>query len=139
MDLHEPKAGENYEAISKSFYNDTRYGRALAAFNNNKPLQGGGVVEVPPVHVLRRRFPQFVGAGGEVGAPTRSDPALAFRPAGAKRFVVPAGGMTLAAVARQTLGAAARWNEIYELNPRVTPDQVAAGTELILPASATVP
>ena len=53
--------------------------------------------------------------------------------------MVPAGGMSLAAVARQTLGSEARWRDVYDLNPRVAPDLVAGGTELRLPADATVP
>jgi hypothetical protein len=42
-------------------------------------------------------------------------------------------------VARQTLGTEARWREVYDLNPRVAPDLVPAGTELRLPPDATVP
>jgi nucleoid-associated protein YgaU len=145
VDVYHPKAGDTYEGISKSFYNESRYARALAAFNGNKALTGGGTVDVPPVHVLRQRFPQLTGTGGDT-APTLAatpvsavDPAPAFRAAASKRFVVPTGGMTLAAVARQTLGSEARWQEVYDLNPRVSPNQVPGGTELRLPADATVP
>ena len=97
------------------------------------------MVEVPPVHVLRRRFPQLAGPGGDWNPPATTDPAPAFRAPGGKRFVVPAGGMSLGAVARQTLGSEARWREVYDLNPRVSPDLAPAGTELRLPADATVP
>lgn len=135
VDLHDPKAGETYEVISKSFYNDARYARALAAFNNNRPLQGGAMIEVPPVHVLRNRFGQLVGIA-TTPVPTPAEPA--FRTAG-RRFVVPAGGMSLPAVARQTLGSEARWRDIYDLNPQVAPGLVAAGTELRLPPDATAP
>jgi hypothetical protein len=135
VDLHEPKAGETYEAISKAFYNDARYARALAAFNNNRPLQGGAMIEVPPVHVLRNRFGQQVGMG-TTPVPPPAEPA--FRTAG-RRFVVPAGGMALTSVARQTLGSEARWRDIYDLNPQVSPGLVPAGTELRLPPDATGP
>jgi hypothetical protein len=47
--------------------------------------------------------------------------------------------MSLNAVARQTLGSEARWRDVYDLNPRVAPDFIPAGTELRLPADATVP
>ena len=56
-----------------------------------------------------------------------------FRASGAKTFTVPAGGMSLTAVAREVLGSASRWKEIYDLNPQVAPNDVAAGTVLKLP------
>src|SRR5262249_44973700 len=62
VDLYEPRAGDTYESISREFYNDTRYATALREFNKGQPLQGGKQVEVPPIHVLRKRFPQLVGA-----------------------------------------------------------------------------
>jgi hypothetical protein len=138
VDLHEPKAGDTYESISKAFYNDARYGAALAAYNQGRPLTAGRQVDVPPVHVLRQRHGQLVGTTGGWNPP--SDPAPAFRAAGGKRFVVPAGGMSLGTVAHRTLGSQTRWREIYDLNPGVaSPEQVPAGTDLRLPPDATVP
>src|SRR5205085_512778 len=61
VDLYEPRAGDTYESISREYYNDPRYAAALRAFNNNRPLQGGVQVEVPPMGVLRKKFPQLVG------------------------------------------------------------------------------
>ena len=153
VDLHEPRAGETYDTISREFYNDTRYGKALAEYNRRKPLQGGGHVEVPPIHVLKKRFPQLLGQGaatsgssnvvavaGEWGpAGGAAEAVPAFRPSGPKTYVVPPGGTTMPAVARLTLGNETRWKEIYDLNPRYTPDALAAGTELKLPADAVVP
>jgi len=135
VDMHEPRAGDTYESISKSFYNDARYGGALAAYNQSRPLTAGRAVDVPPVHVLRQRHGQLV--GGTTAAAT--DPTPTFRPGG-KRYVVPAGGMSLGTVAQRTLGSQARWREIYDLNPGVaSPELVAAGTDLRLPPDATVP
>ena len=68
LDLHEPSAGETYATISKLHYGDAKYADALRAFNRNAEL-GRTTVEVPPMFVLRKRYPQFIGrpAGGEAG------------------------------------------------------------------------
>jgi len=149
VDLHEPRAGETYETIGREFYNDARYGKALAEYNRRKPLQGGGHVEVPPMHVLKKRFPQLLGvvapAGGTAAAspdewgPVGGAGADTFRASGAKSFAVPPGGMSMRAVSRLTLGTENRWREVYDLNPQYAPDAVPAGTPLALPADAVLP
>jgi hypothetical protein len=152
VDLYEPKAGDSYETVAREFYNDARYGRALAEYNRRKALQNSGPLEVPPIHVLRKRFPQLVGGTTPVGTTTAAtpgewgpagsaagDPAPAFRPSGGRTFTVPPGGMSMRAVSRVTLGTETRWKEIYDLNPQFPPDALTAGTELKLPADAAVP
>ena len=62
VDLHRPKAGDTYEAISKLHYRDARYAEALRQFNRGVGLDRGVDVHVPPMYVLRQRFPQQVGA-----------------------------------------------------------------------------
>jgi hypothetical protein len=157
VDLYEPRAGDTYDSISREFYNDTRYAAALRAFNANKALQGGVQVEVPPMHVLRKRFPQLTGttpvpasppvvrpvgvtgAGGEWAAAGGADPG--FRASTNSSYVVPPGGMTLKAVAKLTLGTDQRWADVWELNRQITdPGAVLpAGTEVRLPVGARVP
>ena len=153
VDLYDPKANDSYDSISLEFYNDRRYAAALRAFNQNQALQGGRYVNVPPIHILKRRFPAQTGGvvtpvGGAGGAAPTSTPQ--WGPAGdappravnAGRggYVVPAGGTTLKAVARLTLGNEQRWRDIYDLNPQVTnPDVLPAGTELKLPPDARLP
>ena len=74
VDVYEPKAGDTYLSISQDFYNDRRFAAALQAFNQSVPLQGGRYVSVPPIHILRRKFPSLVGAvvpvGSSGGTPT---------------------------------------------------------------------
>lgn len=141
--LHEPRAGETYETISEEWYNTKKLAAALRAYNRNKALQGQGPVEVPPIDVLRRMYPQLL--GGEMRpatvpavtpewAPSASRPE-AFNPVRAREYIVPPGGMTMRDVARAALGLESRWVELYELNPEITnPGAVLpAGTRLRLP------
>jgi hypothetical protein len=144
VDLHNPTAGDSYESISKEFYNDARFAPALKAFNKNLPLQGGRYVEVPPLHVLKRRFPTQGGnvvPAGSTGAPTSTGPNWGApsdeppRPsvAGRGSFTVPAGGLTLQDAARQ-MGTS--WRDLYDLNPQYAPGTlIPAGTELKVPAA----
>lgn len=153
VDLHEPKAGDTYESISREFYNDPRYSAALRAYNRNKPLQGSGPIDVPPLHVLKRYLQG--GSGGPKPAATVpvSQPGGvpewgSATPAGSpvrstgseKTFRVPTGGMSMRAIARVTLGNEQRWNDVYALNPQFKADEpLPAGTEVKLPADARMP
>jgi hypothetical protein len=70
VDLHQPKAGDTYESISKLHYRDARYAEALRLYNSGVALDRGIDVKVPPMYVLRQRFPQQVGASrGSPGGP----------------------------------------------------------------------
>jgi hypothetical protein len=144
VDIYEPKAGDTYEAISREFYNDTRYAAGLRAYNGNKPLQGAGPIDVPPLHVVKRYMP------GGIGSTPVSRPVVGTDPGwgaagssvsrGEKHFRVPSGGMSMRGVARLLLGNEQRWRDVYELNPHLRPDEVLpAGTELRLPADARTP
>ena len=154
VDMYDPKANDSYESISLEWYNDRRYAAALWAFNEKKPLQGGLYVNVPPIHILKRRFPaQAGGAVTPVGGaavpsatpqwgPAGDKPDAPARAVGAGRgaYVVPPGGMTMKAVARLTLGNEQRWRDIYDLNSNLRPDDVLPpGTELKLPPDARLP
>jgi hypothetical protein len=164
VDLHDPKATDTYESISYEFYNDRKFAAALRAFNKNQPLQGGRFVEVPPIHVLKRKFGADIGANpgvappavtpiGGTGTPSvapKTPPSTAPewgaatpRPVANNRgvYIVPQGGLTMAQIARQTLGTDQRWREIYDLNPQFTKpsELLPAGTELRLPADARLP
>jgi hypothetical protein len=154
VDLYEARAGDTYETIAREFYLDTRYARALQEYNARRPVQAGRNVDVPPIGVLRQRYTNMIGGttgGGRSGTsnpapagdwgpanPPRSDGGPSFRPSsGGQTFLVPQGGMSLKAVARQTLGTEQRWGDVYELNPQFNPSEmVPAGTRLKLPADA---
>src|SRR5439155_5883814 len=104
--------------------------QALQAYNGNRPLQGGMHVEVPPIHVLKKRYPQLIGGVTPVSAKTgdgwgpANEASPAFRPSGQRTFTVPTGGMTMGAIARDTLGSQYRWRDIYDLNPSLSPGDV---------------
>jgi hypothetical protein len=147
VDLYQPRARDTYETISREYYNDVSYARALTAFNGGRPLQAGRHVEVPPIHVLKNRYPQLLGnapsapAGAEwlPAGGTSTGPTANFRVAGSSTFVVPSGGMTMKTIARLTLGTEDRWEEIYNLNPKYSTSFVPAGAEIRLPANAVAP
>lgn len=151
VDLYDPKANDSYESISQDVYNDKRYAAALKSFNRNQPLQGGRLVELPPIYVLKRRFPNMTGgtpAGGAGALPTGAQPnwgpaageLVPAQPEGKRGvYVVPRGpGMTLQMIAREKFGTEQRWRDLYDLNRNVTrADEVLpAGTEVKLPADA---
>jgi hypothetical protein len=167
VELYEPKAGDNYDTISREFYNDPRYSRALAAYNRNKQLTGGGHVEVPPIHVLRKKFPTLIGTSADPlpgpsavlpvdakapaavppAAPVfgpagkRDDPAPVFRSTKPLTYTVRSSGINIPAVAKVTLGSELRWKEIWDLNPQITAagEYLQLGTELKLPPDAKLP
>jgi hypothetical protein len=156
VDLYDPKRGDSYETISQEYYNDRRFAKALEAFNRNQPLQGGRMVEVPPIHILKKRFPGQAGGAAPVGgsgAPPASSgpnwaavggtsdpvPARATSTNTARGvFVVPQGGMTLKAIAREALGSEQRWSDLWDLNRQLTDvaQVLPAGTEVKLPPNA---
>jgi hypothetical protein len=168
VDIYEPKPGDTWESISREFYHDPRFGPALRLYNRNKPLQGGGPIDIPPLHILRRMggnsvAPAAISAPGSTnGLPPagrsvpHADPwgpsiptysgnipangnTLATTTTDLKIYRVPVDGMSLPTIARQVLGNERRWVEIYDLNPEVNASRVPAGTELRLPADARLP
>ena len=96
-------------------------------------------VNVPPIHVVKKYMPAAATATPAGGVGTGSAPdwgaaAPASRPAAEKPFVVPTGGLSMRGVARIALGTEQRWQEIYNLNPHLKPDEaLPAGTELKMP------
>jgi nucleoid-associated protein YgaU len=159
VDLYQVRSGDSYESISREYYNDTRYARALAEYNRRKPLTGGHI-EVPPIHILRKYYSQLIGGTAVSPSPSPGvtapvnfvptgrpdDAAPQFRPSGGnasgpKTYRVAAQGINIPAVAKQTLGTDQRWKEIWDLNPQITKpgDYLPIGTELRLPPDAKLP
>lgn len=144
VDLYEPTKIDTYSTISKEFYNDAKYAAALAEYNGRRALQGGVRVEVPPIHVLKRRYPQLVGAvvPASISVPAKdpwgpsTEGTPAFRPTAPRTFTVPTGGLRMAEIARVTLGSPTKWSDIYDLNPQLSPsDLLPAGTVVKIPES----
>ncbi|MCS7022797.1 MAG: hypothetical protein NZU63_13340 [Gemmataceae bacterium] len=168
VDIYEPKPGDTWESISREFYQDPRFAAALRNYNRNRPLAGGGPVDVPPLHVLRRYMGSVPTSSVLSGAAPAAESASSVQPAGRtvatpdpwnaapptysrtlpaggtsgngfKIYRVPTDGLSLPAIARQLLGNERRWVEIYDLNPDVNASRVPAGTELRLPPDARLP
>jgi hypothetical protein len=138
VDLHEPKAGDTYESISKLHYGDAKYAEALRAYNGGLVLGRGGAVQVPPMYVLRKRYPQLI--PGQRSAPA-ADPARGpdWGPAPGKSdsYAVPRAGMTLKDVAAEVYGDGRDWKKLWDVNPRLDPNaELPAGTKLQLPPDA---
>ena len=142
VDLHEPKNGDTYSSIAKEYYNDVKYAGALQEHNGRRALQTNVRLEVPPIHVLKKRYPQLIGAvvpasgkTGDVWGPSGDAAVPAFRSSGQRTFTVPTGGMTMGSIARDTLGSPNRWHDIYDLNPSLAPgDVLPAGTVVKIPS-----
>lgn len=143
VDLVKPASGDTYESICQEYYNDKQFATALKAFNKNMPLDNGRLVEVPPRHILRRKFPTETGSIPRRGSGSGSSSTPNWGPAGGASeptrvtgnnrgtFVVPQGGMTLEAVAKQV---GVPWRDLYDLNQQHFPGTpLPAGTELKLP------
>jgi hypothetical protein len=140
VDLHEPRAGDTYESISKQFYGDAKYAEALKAFNANRQLGAGGSVQVPPMYVLRKKFTGLLSAR-PVAQPVPVEanrPAVEWKagsaPAG---YATPRAGMTLWDVAEDVFGDRKQWQRVWDANPRLDPNApLPAGTSLMLPSDA---
>ncbi|MGQ9574801.1 MAG: LysM peptidoglycan-binding domain-containing protein [Thermoguttaceae bacterium] len=122
------KTGAYYEALLE--HNRKQYGRA-------DQLRPGEVIVAPPAEELARLYPHLCPQPAAHGAaPDRTAAgALPNRPAAGRVYVVQEGD-TLYDIARQELGKAARWAEIYELNREVLGrqfDYLTPGMQLILP------
>ncbi len=79
VDIHDPKPKETYDAISKIHYGDPKYGSALRAFNSGAELGQGVTVQVPPIYVLRKKYPQMIARPTTVGTATpATEPGLAW-------------------------------------------------------------
>lgn len=154
VDLHSVKASDTYASICREHYNnDAKYEVALKQFNGGRALPNSGSIEIPPIHVLRKQFPGSITTGRAAGsaewvAPitpvvnaTPQPAATEFRASRSGSYTVPAGGATLKAIARSTLGSDHRWNEIWDMNPKLVraDDTVPAGTVLNLPSDARIP
>src|SRR5262249_38056976 len=67
------------------------------------------------------------------------EPPLAPPPGPVVSYTVRAGGETLQAIARHTLGSGERWGDIHKLNPSLPADgAVAGGTTIRLPGDACI-
>jgi hypothetical protein len=126
----------------------------------NFKLQPNLTVFIPPKEILEAQYASYIdtrptlpnspsGPAVTIGLPPNVNsaapvPAVA-RPVvltadATKSYRVSGQGQMLIEIAQQTLGDRGRWSEIYRLNPALRPEYpVPGGTEILLPANATVP
>jgi nucleoid-associated protein YgaU len=154
VDIHEPKAGDSYEVISRQHYGDPKYADALRAFNRGREVGTGGPVMVPPMYVLRQKFRDRIAAPrasdvAPAGGPARdrSDAdGLEWSPANKTptadgratgTYTVRRGGMTLWDVAEEVYNDRRQYKRVWEANPNLDPNAVQPeGTRLRLPTDS---
>lgn len=143
VDLHYPKGGgETWASVSKQYLGDDRYGEALKAYNRNAALSQVPRVEIPPIHVLRKKYATLIGQPVAI-ATEKSNiewAAPASRPAGGYRqYAIPTGGMTMKEVAKAAYGDENMWGKIWDLNPTQRADEaMRPGTKILLPSDAKI-
>jgi nucleoid-associated protein YgaU len=119
------EAGQPLSSIARRKYGDERWAQALAAFNHlptNVPdgSQTGRRVRIPPRRTLAELFPRLVPAAEPPADSCNVDPTV----------YLTAEGDTLFSIAREHLGQASRYVEIFELNRDSIPADATAGSKL---------
>jgi len=161
VDIHLVQVGDSYRSISQRYYLEEGYAQSLRQYNldtapdalesPDRMQPGKTRLGIPPIRVLRQKYPQMVpGVNGApvvnvsnplqspmtgqvaFGSPQNLNPTSAFR-----EYRVPEPGQTLREVARTTMGSGEYWRKIFDLNTRLNPqERLAPGTILRLPADA---
>jgi len=133
---------DNYWSISERLFGTGVYFQALAKHNAKKypkedKLQAGDVILAPTTEELEKLYPKLCPSPARRDSTeNRTLTATVSSPSGGRRIYVAREGDNVYDIARQELGKAARWTEIYELNKDVLGKQsldVAPGTQLVLP------
>ena len=94
------------------------------------------VVDVPPIHVLRKQYANLIAASKPVEPVVREVPRAS---GGPRTYEIPAGGLTLKELAKKALGDENYWGQIWELNPKLRADEpVPAGTKIKLPSDSRI-
>ena len=140
-DSYTVEPNDNFWRISQKVYGTGAYFKALEAHNRqqfgDRPLINvGDVVSVPPLSELQQKYPDLSPRPRNVPDEPRRT-ALASSPARGGRTYTVAEGDTLFDIARQELGKASRWAEIYELNREQLGEDfnyLSPGMQLALPA-----
>lgn len=114
------EANDNFWRISQKVYGTGAYFKALEEHNRrqlgNRPLLNvGDVIATPPIAELARDYPSLSPKPRDVPSGRRGA-ALASSASRSGRTYTVLEGDTLFDIARQELGKASRWAEIYELN-----------------------
>jgi nucleoid-associated protein YgaU len=133
---------DNYWTISAKVYGTGAYFRALAEHNRAKAarpdrLQPGLVISTPPAAQLEQTYPDLCPKPNHrEAARVRTGPISTAGLSGGRTYTVQEGD-TLVIIARNELGKASRWGEIYELNREALGkdfNYLTPGMQLALPA-----
>jgi hypothetical protein len=146
VDLHQPKPGDTYASICKRYYyveDGERYAAALQEFNNRQPLGQVIDVRVPPMSILKLRYPQLIGAprtvstgGRDAGTGTNWNPTN--KPAQPETYLVSREGLTMHDIADELYGDFRKWKNISDANPRLDPNKLPKGIKLELPVGLAI-
>ena len=136
---------DNYWTISEKVYGSGAFFKAIEEHNREKypysdQLRVGDVVQTPHIGVLMEKYPDLCPKQRQAPAARSSVQNTALQvgmrgPAGGRVYEVQQGD-TLFDIARDELGKASRWAEIYELNRDVIGNDVdllTPGTKLRMP------
>ncbi len=138
---YEVQPNDNYWAISQKVYGSGAYFKALAEHNRGKvaqrdKLRVGDTIATPTIAQLERLYPDLCPKPSRREAVrNRATLASTHGGAGGRSYEVQEGD-TLFDIARNELGKATRWAEIYELNRDALGkdfDYLTPGMLLILP------
>lgn len=126
------KQGDTFSSIARNVYGDEKYWVRIRDANPNvnpTALQIGQEIVLPPKDKLAKDAPDRDDVARAARSPLTTAPGI-----DRATYVVDRGD-TLIGIARNVLGDAGRWHEIYELNKDklASPDVLHAGTKLRLP------
>jgi nucleoid-associated protein YgaU len=140
------RPNDSFYTISERVYGSGSYFKALEEHNRQRVpysdrMRVGDVINTPRIEVLEEKYPDLCPkrrAAPAANAQSLLTSAGSHGIPGGKVYVVEQGD-TLFDIARNELGKASRWSEIYELNRHRLGsdiDYLAPGTELMLPNAA---
>jgi nucleoid-associated protein YgaU len=136
------ESNDNFGSISEKVYGSGYFSRALMQHNKHaypRPelLRAGDEIATPPADTLLKRYAEFCPQPLQLQQARRpATPQRVSRNLPRGRTYIVEEGDTLFDIARNELGKAARWPEIYELNRDLLGDnleRLQAGTVLALP------
>jgi nucleoid-associated protein YgaU len=139
-DSYVVEPNDNFWRISQKVYGTGAYFKALEEHNRRQYgeralINVGDAVSAPPLAVLREKYPDL--CPKPRNAPlARGEMSLTSSPVRGSRTYNVAEGDTLFDIARQELGKASRWAEIYQLNRDQLGEDfnyLSPGMQLLLP------
>jgi len=138
---------ENYWTISEKVYGTSAFFKAIEEHNRERypysdQLRVGDVISTPPVNVLLEKYPDLCPKQRQSAAAQGTALQVGMRGQMGGRIYKVQKGDTLFDIARDELGKASRWAEIYELNRDTignNVDMLSPGLELRLPGDRAAP